>query len=130
VPAFSTTRQLDEPPEAVHARLLAAISSSLGTSSGYQLSASPGLIVLIRRYRPTWAIVLAILGALIFLLGLLFLLVKNTETLTISVSPRSGDAGSTVVASGQAADWMITCIQQALAEQAPPASGPNPTIAP
>lgn len=34
----------------------------------------------IRSYIPTWAIVLAILGALFFLLGLLFLLVRETET--------------------------------------------------
>lgn len=31
------------------------------------------------RYTPTWAIVLAILGALFFLLGLLFLLVRETR---------------------------------------------------
>ena len=122
--SFNTTLQLDEPADAVHARLLAALSSEVGNASGYQLSASPGLIVLTRRYRPTWAIVLAIIGAFVFLLGLLFLLVKNTETLTISVMSR-GDAGSTVVVGGQTDDWVVIRIQRTLGEPAPPASGPG-----
>ena len=118
--SLNLTVQPDEPADVVHARLLATLSTATGSASGYQLSASPGLIVLIRRYRPTWAIVLAILGALFFLIGLLFLLVKNTETLTVSVTPR-GDMGSTVTVAGQMDDWVIIAIQRVLTQPAPPA---------
>jgi hypothetical protein len=38
-----------------------------------------------RRYVPTWAIVVAIVGAMFLLLGLVALVVRETEVLTITV---------------------------------------------
>lgn len=70
-------------------------------------------MVVSRRYIPEWAIILAVLGALIFLLGLLFLLVKKEETLTVSVSPRE-QGGSTVVIGGEASDFLIGKVQPLL----------------
>ena len=60
---------------------------------------------------------LAILGALFFLLGLLFLLVTKTETLTVSVSQLDGDR-CTVVVAGEADEWAIQTVQRALASPA------------
>jgi hypothetical protein len=73
--------------------------------------------VVTRRYTPGWAVTLGILGLIFFLLGLLFFLVKKTETLTISISPR-GETSSTVVISGEAETWVIESVQAALTSHA------------
>lgn len=120
----NSTLQLDESSEAVDAQFVASLSK---LPSGYAVRAEPGLIVLIRRYRPGWATTLAILAlllslvslaaeavlALLFLLGLLFLLVKRTETLRIDISPR-GEGGCTVVVAGEASDWVSSRIRTTL----------------
>jgi hypothetical protein len=65
-------------------------------------------IVITRRYIPTWAIVVGIIGLLFFLLGVFAFLIKETEVLTVALSPEdegrrtrvaiSGVAGATVAA--------------------------------
>jgi hypothetical protein len=107
---FNTTLQLDEPAEIVDARIAAALSKLTSSRARSQ----PGLIVITREYRPTWAVVLAIIGFFFFLLGLLFLLVKTTERLTISISSR-GEEACTVVMAGEADDFVIVLLQSALA---------------
>ncbi len=49
---------------------------------------SANCIQVTRRYTPQWAVVVAIAGSFFFLLGLVVLLVRETETLTINVYQR------------------------------------------
>ena len=111
MPAFNATLQLDESAKEVQARIASSVQTD---RKGYTVNSLPGSIVVIRRYTPGWAIVVGIVGLLFFLLGLLFFLVKNTDSLTISISPR-GESGCTVLASGEAEEWVIRSVQAALA---------------
>lgn len=62
--------------------------------------AGNNVIVVTRRYTPTWAVVVGVVGILLFLIGLLAFLYKVTDTLTITVAP--GDEGTKVTISGVA----------------------------
>ncbi|WP_133055646.1 hypothetical protein [Mycolicibacter engbaekii] len=74
---------------------------------GYTVSmAGPGSIVLTRKYIPTWAIVVAVLGVLFFLIGLLALLYRDTEVTMVTITPVEG--GSRVTASGVGNYEMLT----------------------
>jgi hypothetical protein len=117
VPAFNATLQLDEPADVVQARIDATLRSSI-VRKDTTVNSQPGSIVVIRRYTPGWAIVLGILGLFLFLLGLLFFLVKNTQSLTISISSRA-EGGCTVMASGEAEEWVIRNVQAAFAGTSP-----------
>jgi hypothetical protein len=98
-----------EPPHVVSQAVIAATAGA----TDYTVSApGPGSIVLTRQYRPTWTIVVAIIGFLFFLLGLLALLVKNTEALTLTLTPEEG--GTRVVLSGVATPEMVTRLSSAL----------------
>ena len=70
---------------------------------------------------PGWAVVVGIIGLLVFFLGLLFFLVKKIDSLTVSISAR-GEDGCTVMVSGEAEDSVIRNVQAALAGTAPTAS--------
>jgi hypothetical protein len=86
------------PPEAVLRRLVQATA----TLPGYVLdSPAPGTLVLTRSYRPTWATALAVVGAL-FVIGLLALLVRETETIVASVEPTVEGTVVTLVGVGSA----------------------------
>lgn len=61
-----------------------------------------------RRYVPVWAIVLAVIGVFFFLLGLLFLLVRETEVLTVTVYEQK--EGSSLDFSGVAAPGVVTAV--------------------
>ncbi len=74
--------------------------------------AGTGSIILTRKYIPTWAIVVAVVGLFLALLGLLALLYKETETLTITITP--ADGGSRVAISGLATPEMGARIRTAL----------------
>ena len=63
---------------------------------------------------------LGILGLVVFLLGLLFFLIKYTQSLTISISSR-GKGGCTVIVSGEAEERVIREVQAALAGASPAA---------
>ena len=108
VPRFDTTIQLAEPAEAVQSRIALAVARFPA-----QVEVRPGLITITRRFRPVWAKVLGIIGLILMGLGILFFLVKKTEVLTISVSPR-GDDESTVVVGGELQPWMIPLVQSAI----------------
>ena len=77
------------------------IASSSGVAGYSVTTAGAGSIVMTRRYIPTWAILMAIIGAFIFLIGLLLLLVRNIETVTITLSPNPS-GGTRVFVSGTA----------------------------
>ena len=122
MPAFNATLQLYEPALVVQARVDAAVRSAtsrpaerrIGLAHDIKVNSQPGSIVVIRRYTPGWAIVAAILGLVFFLLGLLFLLVKKTQSLTISISSR-GEGSCTVMVAGEAQESVISSVQAALA---------------
>lgn len=79
--------------------LMQALIAAASVAQGCRVtSLGPGSIVVVRRYRPTWTIVIAIIGALFALLGLLALLYQAEETLTITLSGVEG--GTRVVVSG------------------------------
>lgn len=107
--AFNATRAVAETPENVSQTLVAATAAD----PAYTVSAAgTGSIILTRRYIPTWAIVVAIVGLFIALLGLLALLYKDTETLTITITPAAG--GSRVAISGLATREMVARITAAI----------------
>jgi len=109
VALVNTTIEIDEPPDQVYARVVASVSMV----SGYQVTGHPGLIVITRTYRPTWAIVLAIVGIFLCLLGLLFLLVQRTETVTVTFTPRE-PGGCTATVAGEVDDrnvaWLLALV--------------------
>jgi hypothetical protein len=103
------TRFVPEPPHAVSQAVIAAT----GGVPDYVVSApGPGSIVLTRQYRPTWTIVVAVIGFLFFLIGLLALLIKNTEALTLTLS--EADGGTTVTITGVTTPEMLTRVNVAL----------------
>jgi len=65
-----------------------------------------------RRYVPVWAIVAAVLGVMIFLLGLLALLARETEVLTLTVYEQ--DEGSYLDFSGVAAPRVSAAVNLAI----------------
>jgi uncharacterized protein UPF0547 len=106
---FNKTAAVAETPESVSQTLVAATAAD----PAYTVSAAgTGAIILTRRYIPTWAIVVAIVGLFIALLGLLALLYKDTETLTITITPTAG--GSNIAISGLATAEMSARITAAL----------------
>jgi hypothetical protein len=84
-------------PETTMQDLVAAVSGARGYTVNM---GGPGSLLLTRKYTPTWAVVLGILGLLLFFLGMLFWLVKNTETVTASLRAVAG--GTEVRISGVA----------------------------
>jgi len=106
---FTTTVAVAEPPENVSQSLVAATAAD----PAYTVSAAgTGSIILTRKYTPTWAIVVAIVGLLVALLGLLALLYKDTETLTITITPAG--SGSHIAISGLATPEMKARITAAI----------------
>ena len=78
-------------------------------AGGWKLFMDRGDGSLIYRYRytPAWAQTLAVIGALFFLLGLFFLLVKKEESLTVTAQPTSSDATRWAIM-GTAPPWVIS----------------------
>ncbi len=62
------------------------VASSFNGTTGYKISSSrPNTIIVTRKYRPAWVWVVAGIGLLFFLLGLLALFYTETETLTVNL---------------------------------------------
>ncbi len=69
----------------VYQNVLTVLTSFSGTT-GYQVNGiRPSAIILTRKYRPTWVWVVAILGLVFFLIGLLALFYSVNETVTINL---------------------------------------------
>lgn len=69
-----------------HDFLLTELSPVLAQAAKYNVTSSvPASVTWTRRYTPTWASVLGIIGLLVFLLGMLFWLVKREDTLVASL---------------------------------------------
>jgi hypothetical protein len=125
---FNQTAFVGESPEAVSQAVIAATS---GVQNYTVATAGTGSIVLTRKYTPTWAIVVGVVGLLLFLVGILALLVKSTETVTITITPVDG--GSRVSISGVGSAEMLTRLSSALSASPamdPPVYAPMPSIAP
>jgi hypothetical protein len=106
---FNQTSLVAETPEAVSQTLVAAASNV----PQYTVNmAGAGSLVLTRRYTPTWAIVVAVLGVIFYHIGPLALLVKNTETITVTLMAEEG--GTRVTISGIGSHEMLTRIASAL----------------
>src|SRR5207302_6764775 len=87
------TLHVAETPEVVSQAVIASVSNV----PGYTVTtAGAGSVVLTRRFLPTWAIVVAIIGLLLFLLGLLALLVRNTETVVVTLVEEPGGTRVTI----------------------------------
>jgi hypothetical protein len=103
------TRVVHQPADRVMNQLLA---STAGVS-GYSLNtAGSNSLILVRRYWPTWVIVVAVLGTLFFLLGLVALVIRETETLTISLSEDA--EGTRIDVSGVASSEMQSRLRASL----------------
>src|SRR5512133_2810452 len=103
---FNQTEVVPAKPDEVMSRLVAG---SAGTPGYSVTTAGPNSLVFIRKYWPTWVIVVAVLGALLFLLGLLALLIRNTETLTVTLKAVAG--GTQVEIRGVASTDLISRIR-------------------
>ena len=130
---FTQTVALPQPPEVAAQQLYMAVTGLPGTTP---VQVGPGVILVTRRYIPTWAIVLAVIGFFFFLLGLLFLLVRNSETCEIRISAAPEGPGSIVVINGIADADTITRLQGVLMAGRPMAGpgafygGPPPQVNP
>lgn len=101
--SYMQTAEVDGTPEEVVQRFVRVVVGMPGYSFN---AAEPNSLVVSRRYVPTWAIVVAVVGFLfIFVFALPALLVKNTETLTITAT--STDTGSKVQINGVAKPELV-----------------------
>jgi hypothetical protein len=102
--------RVNEAPDLVMQRFVGATAST----RDYTLAqGGPQTLILTRRFIPTWAIAVAIVGVLIFLIGLLALLYKETEVLTISVATES--AATNISIAGTATPEMTSRVNAVLA---------------
>lgn len=96
-------------PMTLERRLL---STLIEVSSGRAASAGPGRLVLIERWTPAWAIVMAIVT---FPLGLLFLLFKTERTLNVMIESEPG--GSRVDLVGATRSRTLALLDQVLVNE-------------
>ena len=105
---------VEETPEVVHQRLLVDLTPILSRQSRFELvSENERSLVYTRRFTPTWAKVLGILGLFFLLLGALFFLVRRTQTVVISLSPHAG-GGTEIVITGVETATIPSYIQDEL----------------
>ena len=96
--SYTTVFTAPAPPEHV---LQAFLTGFDGTDVIVTLSGVNN-IVITRRYIPTWAVIVGILGLLFFLLGIFAFFIKETEVLTVVLSPEADGRQTRVVISGVA----------------------------
>jgi hypothetical protein len=108
---YDQTILLAEKPEAL---MQSFVTAAKGTVDYSIETTGPNTLVLTRKYLPTWALVVAIVGALVLLLGLLALFVKNTEVFTVSLA--QVDAGTRVTMAGVATPDMLARLNKVVGE--------------
>jgi hypothetical protein len=100
-------------PPAGAVQSLLSLPPSGNYFDGYEIrQASGNSLHITRRYVPVWAIVVAIVGAFFFLIGLLALLVRETEVLIVTVYQQ--EEGSYLDFSGVAAPRVATAVNFAI----------------
>jgi hypothetical protein len=107
---FSQSYTVHQSPEVIGQALF---TSATGIRDYSVSSAGTNTLVFTRKYWPTWVIVVAVVGALFFFLGLLILFYRETETLTVSLTG-SGVGATTVVVVGTASPELIARLQQSM----------------
>ncbi len=123
---FNQTVILQASPEETIQRLL---GSTAGTRDHTFNMAGPNSLVITRRYIPTWAVIAAVVGVLLFLIGLLALLYRETEVLTITATEVPG--GTRVTLNGMATAELVARLNAVFqADQQVAAGGPEPSRAP
>lgn len=122
--AYTHTVLVAERSEVLQQRLTTAAA----TVPGYTVTMSgPNTVILTRRFTPPWAVGVGVLGILLFLIGLLAFLVKDTETVTIALEPTQ--AGTSVVIAGTATAEMIARLSGTLGGALPvPSAGALPQL--
>lgn len=106
---FNQTIVVAEPVDRVSQLIIAAVS---GVPDSTVTTAGTGSIVVTRKFRPAWTIVVAVIGLIFFLIGLLALLYTETETLTITLA--ADGEGTRVVVSGRASQELLARLTAAL----------------
>lgn len=108
------------------------LTGQLAGVPGYTMTPTgPTSLVLTRKFVPQWAIIVAIVGALLCLIGLLALLAREEETLTITAQP--ADGGTRVDINGAISPAMrnrLTGVINTLGGTAASAPGVAPGFAP
>jgi hypothetical protein len=89
--------------------------------------AGPRSLLLTRRFIPGYAIFLAAVGFLLFLVGLLALLIKETETLSVSIAGASDGSATRVSISGVIDQQMSLRINSVLVSLTPAKPSSHPT---
>lgn len=90
--SINTTIELNVPKTQAVQTVYAALANQSGNyfdGTTVVMNGDSSLTVT-RKYLPTWAIVVAVIGVLLFLIGLLALLFRTTETCTITFMERDG----------------------------------------
>lgn len=105
VHSYTSGASVDEATQA----LVAGMAGVKGCSVA---ATPPGTIVVTRTYRPGWAIALAIVTSILFLVGLLFLLITRTEALTVRITPEG--RGSRLSIAGASAHELIVRLNATL----------------
>lgn len=110
----NTTVELNVSKAQAFQTVYAALAGQTGNyfdGTSVMMSGDSNLVVT-RKFLPTWAIVVAVVGALLFLIGLLALLFRTTETCTISFMERDGKTVVTVA--GTLSNEVYTSLNMAL----------------
>ena len=90
--SINTTAELNVPKSQAVQTVYAALANQTGNffdGTTVTLNGDSSITVT-RKYLPTWAVVVAVIGVLIFLIGLLALLFRTTETCTVTFMERDG----------------------------------------
>ena len=88
-------------PGKTRAEVVAGVTAAAAVDKGYTVTTpSRSTLVLTWKHRPTWAIIVGIIGLCVFLLGALFFFVKETDTLTITAIDEDGGVRVSAVGSG------------------------------
>lgn len=107
----------------------AMVAETLGRHGDCQaVQVAPGTSQYVRTYRPTWALVLGVLGILFLGLGVLFFFVRKTETCTITVV--DGPTGALVTLSGRLRRARLEAVRATIAGDAPPPQAPAVQLPP
>jgi hypothetical protein len=99
---YNTQWAVQVGPEAV----IQAVTNTATSCDGYTFQPTgPNSVVLTRKYWPVWVIIVAIIGAFLCLIGLLILLYKETETLTVTAT--DGPDGTKVDLAGSGSTELV-----------------------
>ena len=81
---FSRDIQTSKPPDTVRTEALTSLTEPLARYDYVLMTQSESGLTSARKYRPWWVWVLAVVT---FPIGLLFLLITNTATVTVALEP-------------------------------------------